>query len=215
MALLSADLLLVDTKKKESSKNMESLSIAQRLFLFSFHARGMSFVDVAFLKKADIRNNILTYRRRKTGQQLEMTVSPEMRRIINSFSNDTKYSPYLFPIIKIPGRNEYRQYETALKLQNRRLKQLAAWIGLSRSSIELSTINCSPREANIVCQLSTHYARHTWASLAKELNYPLAVISEGLGHTSEKTTSIYLSSFDRTVLDSMNRRISRAVKKVG
>jgi len=199
MALLSRDLLSVGNQKDEKPKNLEALSVAQRLFLFSFHARGMSFVDVAFLKKSDIHNNILTYRRRKTGQQLEMIISTEMRRIINSFSNGTKYSPYLFPIIKTPGRNEYRQYETGLKKQNLLLKKLS-------SHCQLSTVNC---------QLSTHYARHTWASLAKELNFPLAVISEGLGHTSEKTTSIYLSSFDRTVLDSMNRSISSAVKKVG
>jgi len=208
MALLSRDLLSADTKKKETPKNLEALSAAQRLFLFSFHARGMSFVDVAFLKKSDIRNNILTYRRRKTGQQLEMTVSAEMRRIINSFSDDIKYSPYIFPIIRKPGQNEYRQYETALKRQNIWLKKLSVHCSLKEANAvcQLSTINC---------QLSTHYARHTWASLAKELNFPLAVISEGLGHTSEKTTSIYLSSFDRTVLDNMNRSISRAVKKVG
>jgi len=216
MALLSRDLLSVDIKK-EASKNLEPLSVAQSLFLFSFHARGMSFVDVAFLKKSDIRNNILTYRRRKTGQQLEMTVTAEMRRIIDRFKNDTKNSPYIFPIIKKPGINEYRQYETGLKLQNCRLKQLAACLGLLSSNYQLakadrlSTVNCQLS----ITPLSTHVARHTWASLAKELNFPLAVISEGLGHTSEKTTSIYLSSFDRTVLDNVSRKISRAVKKVG
>jgi len=199
MALLSRDLLSRDKNKEERPEKLEALSMAQRFFLFSFHARGMSFVDVAFLKKSDIRNNLLTYRRRKTGQQLEMIVTPEMRRIMDSFQSETKASPYVFPIIQKPGEDEYRQYETGLKRQNLRLKQLA-------KNCQLSIINY---------QLATHVARHTWASLAKELNFPLAVISEGLGHTSEKTTSIYLSSFDRTVLDSMNRRISRAVKKVG
>jgi len=220
MALLSRDLLSIRTKAQKMPKNPEALSTAQRLFLFSFHARGMSFVDVAFLKKSDIHNNILTYRRRKTGQQLEMAVSVEMRRIIDSFKDKTKDSPYIFPIIKTPGINEYRQYENGLKQQNRRLKQLAAYISLSSpssrgasSNYPLSIIHC-PLEIT-AASLSTHVARHTWASLAKELNFPLAVISEGLGHTSEKTTSIYLSSFDRTVLDNMNRKISRAVKKVG
>jgi len=220
MALLSRDLLSVEKKEEKNPKNMEALSTAQRLFLFSFHARGMSFVDVAFLKKSDIHNNILTYRRRKTGQPLEMAVSTEMRRIINSFKDKTKDSPYIFPIIKTPGINEYRQYETGLKLQNRRLKQLAASLSLSSSNYQLSIAPQGKRTLFVNCQLSitelsTHVARHTWASLAKELNFPLAVISEGLGHTSEKTTSIYLSSFDRTVLDSMNRRISKAVKSVG
>jgi len=202
MTLLFHDLLSGDKTKEERPEKLQALSMAQRLFLFSFHARGMSFVDVAFLKKSDIHNNALVYRRRKTGQQLEMIVTPEMRRIMDSFQSETKTSPYLFPIIRKPGENEYRQYETGLKRQNLRLKQLA-------SCLQPSSLSFSP------VKLSTHVARHTWASIAKQLNFPLAVISEALGHTSEKTTSIYLSSFDRTVLDNMNRRISRAVKKVG
>jgi len=214
MALLSRDLLPIENNKVERPKNIENLSAAQRLFLFSFHARGMSFVDVAFLKKSDIRNNVLAYRRRKTGQSLEMAVSVEMHRIINSFSIETKNSPYLFPIIKNPGINEYRQYETGLKRQNIWLKKLSSHCQLQQSSERcLSTIHCQSKIG--LSQLTTHTSRHTWASIAKELNFPLAVISEGLGHTSEKTTSIYLSSFDQTVLDSMNRKISRAVKKVG
>jgi len=184
-------------KEGKDREHLEDLSVTQRLFLFSFHARGMSFVDVSFLKKSDIQGHILTYRRRKTGQLLEMNVTPEMQQIINSFANETKNSPYVFPIITTPGKDEYHQYENALKVQNKRLKQLAKYVHLPASKF----------------QLSTHVARHTWASLAKELNYPLAVISEGLGHTSEKTTSIYLASFDRAVLDSMNRRISKEVKK--
>jgi len=208
MALLSRDLLSVKTKQEEITKDLEALSRAKRLFLFSFHARGMSFVDVAFLRKSDIHNGILSYCRRKTGQQLEMTISVEMRRIINSFRNETKDSPYIFPIIRRPGQNEYCQYETGLKRQNIWLKKLS-------SHCKLSIAPQGKRMLFGNYQLSTHYARHTWASLAKELNFPIAVISEGLGHTSEKTTSIYLSSFDRTVLDSMNRRISRAIKKVG
>jgi len=213
MTLLARDLLSIKTKQEEVPKDLDTLSVAQRLFLFSFHARGMSFVDVAFLKKSDIHNNILVYRRRKTGQQLEMTVNMEMRRIIHSFRDNTKDSPYIFPIIKTPGRNEYRQYETGLKRQNLLLKKLSSHCQLSIVNRRSALANC-PLEITAT-PLSTHVARHTWASLAKELNFPLAVICEGLGHTSEKTTSIYLSSFDRTVLDSMDRRISRAVKKVG
>jgi len=230
MHLLSRDLLSLNNNRVStlSCDFYKKLYTTQRLFLFSFHARGMSFVDVAFLKKSDIHHNILTYRRRKTGQQLEMIITSEMRHIMDSFSDENKVSPYIFPIIKKPGENEYRQYETGLRRQNLWLKRLGAlkqwtvdsgqWTVKSKTkhtsegkpnNCQLSTVNCQ------LAKLSTHVARHTWASLAKELNFPLAVISEGLGHTSEKTTSIYLSSFDRTVLDNMNRRISKAVKKVG
>ena len=47
-----------------------SLDFARDMFLFSFYTRGMSFIDMAYLKKKDLANGILSYRRRKTGQQL-------------------------------------------------------------------------------------------------------------------------------------------------
>ena len=45
-----------------------SLDFARDMFLMSFYLRGMSFIDMAFLKKTDLKNGYVTYRRRKTGQ---------------------------------------------------------------------------------------------------------------------------------------------------
>ena len=56
--------------------------------------------------------------------------------------------------------------------------------------------------------MSSHVARHSWATLARESGAPVAVISEGLGHTSEKTTQIYLKEFDRQIVDRVNRIVS-------
>jgi len=50
-------------------------------------------------------------------------------------------------------------------------------------------------------------ARHSWASIAKEKNIPVSIISEGMGHDSEKTTLIYLASLDTTVVDNANMLI--------
>jgi len=52
-------------------------------------------------------------------------------------------------------------------------------------------------------------ARHTWATLAKQCGAPVAVISEGLGHASEKITHIYLKEFDSDVLDRINEIVTR------
>ncbi len=182
-----------DTSVKEPSKQ---ILIAQKLFLFCFLARGMSFVDMAFLRKEDIRQGVIHYKRKKTGQLLEVKVDTEMASIIRYFEKQTNGSPYVFPIICKPGENERLQYESALRTQNNRLKRLA-------SSCKLSTINY---------QLSTHVARHSWATIAKEKNVPLVVISEGLGHTSEKTTSIYLGALNRNILDKAGEKVARAIK---
>lgn len=163
----------------------KSLQQALDLFLFSFYARGMSFVDMAYLRKEDLQDGVITYRRKKTDQVIELKVTSAMKAILKRFSPQTKNSTYLLPIITNKNVPERLQYESALRLQNKRLKILSSFFGLKK-------------------ELSTHMARHSWASLAKLANLPTAVISEGLGHTSEKTTTIYLSSFDRPILDNAN-----------
>lgn len=162
-----------------------SLDYARDMFMFSFYTRGMSFVDMAYLKKADLQSGTLTYRRRKTGQQLTIRWERCMEDIINKYTeNETEY---LLPIIKERG-NERRQYDNALHLVNSRLKDLSAILRLWQP-------------------LTMYVARHSWASAAKASNVPLSVISEGMGHDSEATTQIYLASLEASVVDKANRKI--------
>lgn len=170
----------------------QKLYTAWRYFIFCFHARGMCFVDMAYLRKDNIRGNIIRYYRKKTGGLIEVKITPVMQSILESFSDDVKKTPYLFPIITDEGRKERRQYETGLRIQNLRLKELA-------------------RKAGITSTLTTHVSRHSWASIAKGENLPLWVISEGLGHNNEKTTYTYLASLERSRLDIANELICAAV----
>ena len=71
-----------------------SLDFARDMFLFSFYTRGMSFIDMAYLKKKDLSNGILSYRRRKTGQQLFIRWEKCMQEIVDKYDTDY-YSPYL------------------------------------------------------------------------------------------------------------------------
>lgn len=159
---------------------------ARNLFLFSFYTRGMSFVDLAFLKKTDLICGILFYRRRKTGQLLQIRWEDCMQKIVDRF--DTTDSPYLLPIIKTPGVNERNQYISAAHLVNRKLKEIGYQLRLP-------------------IPLTMYCARHAWASIAKSKNIPISVISEGMGHESEITTRIYLSSLDNSVIDMANKYI--------
>ncbi|MCC8133451.1 MAG: site-specific integrase [Tannerellaceae bacterium] len=167
-----------------------------RLFMFAFHARGMSFVDLAYLKKSDInlKRNTFSYFRRKTGQFIEVSLNRTLRQIIYYFTESNPSSPFLFPIIRDPTQPTYTQYCTGLRIQNQRLKQITVRARLGKS-------------------LSTHQARHAWATIAKNENIPIWVISEGLGHTSVATTYIYLDSFGVSVLDQAHQKVSRAISK--
>ena len=158
---------------------------ARDMFMFSFYTRGMSFVDMAYLKKTDIKNGILTYRRRKTGQELSIKWEKCMAEIIAKYPENK--TDFLLPIIKDEG-DERRQYDSALHLVNYRLKELSTMLKLQRP-------------------LTMYVARHSWASAAKAKNVPLSVISEGMGHDSEATTQIYLASLETSVVDKANKMI--------
>ena len=72
-----------------------ALCTALNLFLFSFYARGMAFVDMAYLRKDDLRDGVISYRRKKTGQYLEIKVNSQMQGILQKFGSQTKGQPYL------------------------------------------------------------------------------------------------------------------------
>lgn len=162
------------------------LDWARDLFLFSFYTRGMAFVDMAFLRKTDLSEGVLSYRRRKTGQSLRIKWEPCMQRIVEKYA--CPGSPFLLPIIRREGSDERRQYLNALLLVNRRLKDVARRMGLPLA-------------------LTMYVARHSWASIARTRHIPLSVISESMGHDSERTTAIYLASLDAREIDRANGRI--------
>ncbi len=162
------------------------LDYARDMFIFSFCTRGMSFVDMAFLKKADLRGGYLTYRRKKTGQLLTMEWTRQMQGILDKYAPNA--TQYLLPIIAREDGSERRQYQNQMRKVNRRLKDIA-------------------RLAGLAIPLSMYYARHSWATIARGKNVPLAVISEGLGHDSEATTQIYLDSIKSAEVDKANRMI--------
>lgn len=163
------------------------LAYARDMFLFSFYTRGMSFIDMAYLKKSDLKNGFVTYRRRKTGQLLTVKWEKCMEDIIAKYGENTT-TRYLLPIITDPCSDERTQYRNAICRINVALKEVASLAGLQ-------------------IPLTMHVARHCWASAAKSKNIPISVISEGMGHDSEETTRIYLASLDTSVVDKANSLI--------
>ena len=160
-----------------------SLDFARDMFLFSFYTRGMSFIDMAYLKKKDLSGGILSYRRRKTGQLLFIRWEKCMQEIVDKYDNPL--SEYLLPVIRTMNGDERTQYQNSMYLINRKLKIIGKIV-------------------NVQLPLTMYIARHSWASIAKSKNVPISVISEGMGHDSEMTTQIYLASLDTSAVDKAN-----------
>lgn len=167
-----------------------ALDYARDMFVLSFMLRGMSFIDMAYLRKSDLANGYVTYRRRKTGQKLTIAWTTDMQMILDKYPENT--SDYLLPIITQKELNERSVYRNVGYNINRNLKQIARMVGVN-------------------IPLTLYVARHSWASAAKAKGIPVSVISEGMGHDSEATTQIYLASLDTSVVDKANNLILKAI----
>lgn len=171
-----------------------ALDFARDLFIFSYCTRGMAFVDIAYLKKKDLRGGEIRYARHKTRQTLCVRIEVAARKIIDKYAGLAPDTPYLFPILTGRGEEaDFREYCSALDRQNRMLKKLSALLPDG-------------------CRLTSYTARHTWATAARNHQVPLSVISVGLGHTSERTTRIYLAELENAAIDSANRELLRRLE---
>ena len=164
-----------------------ALQLSRDIFLFSLYAQGMPFVDVAFLRKEQIRDGLIVYERHKTGQQIVVKIEGCIQEIINRYSRAE--SEFVFPIITAHQPTPaYKQYQSSLRTYNRNLHKLEKLAGLKRG-------------------LTSYVVRHTWASVAYDTNVDLAVIASALGHTNTNTTRIYIRDIN-------NRRLAEANHKV-
>lgn len=171
-----------------------SLAFARDVFMLSLYLQGMSFVDIAYMKKSDIRSGQLQYNRRKTGQSITISWEQSMQDIVDGYSHLTKGSPYLMPIItRLDGTERY-QYEKTEHNVNRNLKKIGEMVGLH-------------------IPLTTYVARHTWASTMRDMGFDISIVSRGLGHENLKTTQIYLSTIDTSAVAKANHRMIGRIMK--
>ena len=160
--------------------------LVRDLFLFSLLTRGMAFVDMCYLRKENIRGEMLVYRRRKTDQLLQIRIEPVLKALLRKYQDDN--SDYLLPMLR--GDDSYKGYRYIQRRLNKRIRELGEMLGFD-------------------FPLTFYVARHTWATLAHEAGIPVSVISEGMGHTSEKTTHIYLAKLDHRVVDKANKTVMK------
>jgi integrase/recombinase XerD len=162
---------------------------ARNYFVASYMMYGMNFTDMAFLKKVNIVDGRIQYRRRKTSKLYDIKIVPNLNTILQYYIALDKESPYVFPIIKRDSAlQQDKDIQWARKRYNKKLKGLA----------ELCDI-----EQN----LTSYVSRHSFATQAMLQQVPLNAISTMLGHSSLKTTEIYLKSLPSNILDDYNAKL--------
>ncbi len=165
-------------KQIEQFDNGNQLIIKHKYyFLFSFYTLGMNMVDMAKLKKSNINNGILKYKRQKTGKTYEFRLNNKALDILEYFGfSHKKSNDYLFPIISKNTKTsieEYNQLKNNLKQTNKVLKYISTEIGLD-------------------VKITTYVSRHSWATIADKAGIDRRTISQALGHSDLNTTNIYI-----------------------
>lgn len=182
--------------KQLDLRHSPSCDMAKDAFMLSFYLRGISFVDLAHLKKSDVHNGYLRYNRSKTHQRITIKWEPQMQALADKYRHLTADTPYLFPFLQEdtarqrPENILYHNMEARITYH---LKNIAQMIGISQN-------------------LTLYVARHSWATAARDHNTPISVISEALGHDSETTTQIYLRSIQTSEVDKLNAKLLSELK---
>ena len=164
----------------------EKEQLARDLFIFSFITRGMALIDMAHLLKANIAAGRLFYMRHKTGQAISMEWIAEMQEIATRYEHAG--GDYLFPLISSDGAEGWRQFKRSSQMVNYHLRKLG-------------------KRLNMPMHPTLYVARNSWATVAKSTGVPTALISEAMGHVSERMTQVYLGSIDVGRIDIENRKI--------
>lgn len=171
------------------------LAFARALFMLSLYLRGIPFIDLAHLRKCDMKDGVVTYRRSKTKRLTSIRLEPCAQEIIDRYAPLAKDTSYLLPIIRRRGTasEERRQYESALRLYNKHLGELSESLALG-------------------IRLTSYVPRHSWATIAHDIGVDVADISAALCHSSEKMTRNYLQSFTPDRLADVNRQVLGVIR---
>lgn len=168
------------------------------VLLFILYARGMVFKDVYNLTRRMVTDRHIRYLRSKTGVPIDVEVVPELEEIMKRYYRED--SPFVFPFL----------HEVRKGCPGKELSEESALRRINRSTREIG------RKTGLSVPLTTYTARHTWATLMLEDCQPVELISQCMGHSSIRTTQIYLSRISSRKVDTaVNGMYDRMLRQPG
>lgn len=170
-----------------------SLHNTQNIFLFSFYNMGMNFIDIAYLKWSDISDGRINFTRQKSKKIFSIEILPPVQKILDYYIQFKDELNYIFPIFTEfhkTAKQMKTRTQTSLKKFNKEFKELARLSGVENYKT-----------------ITSYVVRHSWATTMKKLGHSVTAISEGMKHSDEQTTQIYLDSFENSTIDDMNKTL--------
>ncbi|MBE7686266.1 tyrosine-type recombinase/integrase [Tenacibaculum piscium] len=157
---------------------------AKDFFFFSYTCNGMNFKDIALLKYSDIKNGKFSYYRAKTfdksAEKTEITIylTDFTKQVINKYGNKYK-DGFVFDIINVSesSTTQYNKIKNFTRHINEHLKKVAKLNGLP-------------------IDLSSYWARHSFATNSLRKGASMEFISEALNHSDLSVTKNYFAGFE-------------------
>lgn len=165
------------------------------IFKLTFFLIGINLVDLCNLK--GIYNGYITYNRAKTGRLYNIKVEPEALSIINEYRG----TEYLLRF-----NEELTSYKNLTKKIDKELKRIGPITMIPNKAVGKHKHTFIKKRNGLFPKLSLYWARHTWATIAAELEIPKETIAAALGHGANSVTDTYIS-FDAKKIDEANRKV--------
>jgi len=159
------------------------LGKAKNIFLISYYACGIPFVDLVKLKYENIDNNFIQYNRSKTKTAITIPLIPKLKVLLEKHLALNSNKEYIFPFITTEEPKKFRkQYLVAQRHYNYSLSVLGEKCGLKK-------------------KLTPYKSRHTAATLMiNEYKIPIHIVAALFGHSSTRMTETYVDSIDKSQL---------------
>ena len=160
------------------------------IFMLMFCLIGINGADLLMAEKDALKNGRIEYKRAKTGKLYSIKVEPEAEAIINRY----KGKKYLLNIM-----DEYVDYKNFLHRMGIALKEIG----------ELKRVGRGGKKVRkpLFPDLSSYWSRHTWATIAYDLDIPVDVISQALGHSNPHSTTMIYINQNLNKVDAANRKV--------
>lgn len=159
-------------------------------FMLMFYLCGINAADLYPAKKRQVRRGRLEYERAKTYKLYSIKIEPEAQAIIDKYKGEE----YLLKFCE--GGKDYKYY---LQRMTRELKKIGPY---KRSGYGGKKV-CDP----LFPELTQYWVRHTWATIAAELDIPKETIAAALGHDMGNTTTAIYINFNQKKVDDANRKV--------
>lgn len=199
-ALTISEIGKIYSYKAESGSTKE---MAKDYWLFLYLSNGMNVKDFCLLKWENITENMLVYKRSKTersqkeSKTISVALKPESLEIIKKWGQPSlDRQAYIFPYLNKNMSDEQKRatYQGLTKIINKYVKQIANDLDINKN-------------------VTTYFARHSFATVLKRSGAKIEMISELLGHSNVGVTESYLDSFEKEQIQKETDVLTMGFKK--